>query len=998
MAVPQSSIVRKRTLPAEAVRTKKKKLNENTTAPTSRRPRKTYKRRSVTIVVEDLLTSLERRLTSISFHLIRELHIEHGKTTRGAELESVATNLVMGAIRTKDDSVASKVLGVLFAFMNNATIAQWRRLMDFLTNNEEANKLFLRSALDHKIIKFYTLAMSKGILKYIQLPEKVHHCLERCIAQSLISLGGSHRRVIVARFHIAVASTESADENRLRIVEKTLCRMLNDRDCRVRRAALEGLSTFMDRAKPLSKRTYSALKEVREDVDKNIRLTVLRLLVYFANKMPTENVAGTGKTPVTLSDDAFTAVCDAINDIETSVRAEAAKVLGEFTNVSDDLLYQTLDKKLMRSNKAAGVIKMDKSMFSLSKGKKDAAKEGRWRFNARHKGKNIQEASEGWSRGKELHSKAPTTKPAAEEEDSIIPHGACGAFVTALEDEFMDVRKAAVYSLGTLAASRPPFAISALEYLADMFNDEIAEVRLDAIYALTPLIVHSQLSCEQLNVILKCLDDGMPESRQAMRELLKKAAFADVDCIDLCVEAMLMCMKRFPDDQNAVFECMAAIGLNHSVQVQAMARRLLGIHPLFHAREQPITDVKYLTKLILVLNAASKQESIVSVLPPFMRAHYRFLRSSSAHMVKPVKALDDLKKDGRSSFKDGGEKAEKIIERTYERLRESSCTTSLEDRNILRNNISHDSQAITAYNDNVSGAARLIYCLTELNMAVDNVAQTVFCSGEIVDALRAIHQHLLDIQCIECQFAGVSADLSAYLIHCRLYLTLLEIAGTLILNMAEWQRGMLRGRNAVIVARERLSRLQVAANSSTNDFLVESSSLFDFTGAGVNVKKVTTAGALCNLLEKFAPILPPKLPPAAEIALKWANITKPNKDAALESAVKFISGLPHAILLEAQLHNLKECDFERIRIKIGYPDSSSMLVKPRQTDFKTTNGDTVLSTQIMMTAASCWSESAEVALTVVILVGPNSSIPLYSSPTCLSTANVRVKIHPVSRK
>jgi hypothetical protein len=38
------------------------------------------------------------------------------------------------------------------------------------------------------------------------------------------------------------------------------------------------------------------------------------------------------------------------------------------------------------------------------------------------------------------------------------------------------VRKAAVHSLGQLAANRPLFAGSALDHLADMFNDEIEQV------------------------------------------------------------------------------------------------------------------------------------------------------------------------------------------------------------------------------------------------------------------------------------------------------------------------------------------------------------------------------------------------------------------------------------------------------------------------------------------------------------------------------------------
>ena len=52
------------------------------------------------------------------------------------------------------------------------------------------------------------------------------------------------------------------------------------------------------------------------------------------------------KFTLRLHDDAFTVVCQAMNDLDTQVRAEAARILGCFTQVSEPFLLQTLDKKL----------------------------------------------------------------------------------------------------------------------------------------------------------------------------------------------------------------------------------------------------------------------------------------------------------------------------------------------------------------------------------------------------------------------------------------------------------------------------------------------------------------------------------------------------------------------------------------------------------------------------------------------------------------------------
>lgn len=459
---------------------------------------------------------------------------------------------------------------------------------------------------------------------------------------------------------------------------------------------------------------------------------------------------------------------------QIAVRVEAAKSLGDFTTVSEDLIYQTLDKKMMRSTANAQVVKVQQSLFALSK-KVSSKNDKRWQF-AKKAHKPEESRSGGWSRGKELHSAAPEKKEEEEEEDSIIPHGACGAFVSALEDEFMDVRKAAVYSLGRLASNRPTFAVSALEYLADMFNDEIADVRLDAIRALTPLIVHGQLNSEQLNVILKCLDDGMPESRQAMRELLKQSQFVDVNCVEMCVKALLACMKRFPKDKEQVLSCLADIGKNHAIQVQSIMRSLLDIHLVFDTREPSIEDLEYVGKLVMVLNAASQQSSMAYVMPDFVRRHYRFLKSSFPNLIRPIRVIDEQQNGKIRKIDDRSyEKAEEIVLKTYSRLCDTATCALQSDRHLKRDDIFRDTSAISTYNENVSGAARLIFCLGEVESAVDSAASTVLRGGELINVKQLTEQTIRDMQSIENQFSGISDEIHSYLIHCRTYLLFMDL-------------------------------------------------------------------------------------------------------------------------------------------------------------------------------------------------------------------------------
>ena len=55
--------------------------------------------------------------------------------------------------------------------------------------------------------------------------------------------------------------------------------------------------------------------------------------------------------------------------------------------------------------------------------------------------------------------------------------GACGAFVHGLEDEFLEVRSAAVTSICQLGTRSTSFAAQCVDFLVDMFNDEIQTVR-----------------------------------------------------------------------------------------------------------------------------------------------------------------------------------------------------------------------------------------------------------------------------------------------------------------------------------------------------------------------------------------------------------------------------------------------------------------------------------------------------------------------------------------
>lgn len=162
------------------------------------------------------------------------------------------------------------------------------------------------------------------------------------------------------------------------------------------------------------------------------------------------------------------------------------------TQVSSEFLHQTLDKKLMSNL--------------------------RRKKTAHERGAQLVASGE-WSTGKRWADDAPQERLDSKS-ISLVASGACGALVHGLEDEFLEVRTAAVDSMCKLALSNPDFAVTCLDFLVDMFNDEIEDVRLKAIYSLTAIARHIVLREDQLETMLSSLEDYSVDVREGLHLML----------------------------------------------------------------------------------------------------------------------------------------------------------------------------------------------------------------------------------------------------------------------------------------------------------------------------------------------------------------------------------------------------------------------------------------------------------------------------------------------
>jgi integrator complex subunit 4 len=115
------------------------------------------------------------------------------------------------------------------------------------------------------------------------------------------------------------------------------------------------------------------------------------------------------------------------------------------------------------------------------------------------------------------------------------------------------VRSAAIRAIRRLAVSCPPLAEAALDFLVDMFNDEIDSVRLAAIHALQSLATHLQLREEQLDLMLSILEDNSHPIREATHRLLGRSRVANYMCLHGVVISLMNNMGKYPADFDSIW-------------------------------------------------------------------------------------------------------------------------------------------------------------------------------------------------------------------------------------------------------------------------------------------------------------------------------------------------------------------------------------------------------------------------------------------------------------
>ncbi|KAH8300995.1 hypothetical protein KR044_009113 [Drosophila immigrans] len=749
---------------------------------------------------------------------------------------------------------------------------------------------------------------------------------------------------------------------------------IDSQDSGVRAQALHALLKLGERGAHLPPVLYKRAVEAMKDDYECVRKEALRLVHMLGNRHP-DYCINLERQPedMRMIDAAFSKVCEALCDLSLQLRVLAAELLGSMTHVSSEFLHQTLDKKLMSNL--------------------------RRKRNAHERGARLVTSGE-WSSGKRWADDAPQEHLDART-ISLIASGACGALIHGLEDEFLEVRTAAVGSMCKLAMSRPEFAVTSLDFLVDMFNDEIEDVRLKAIYSLTAIARHIVLREDQLEIMLGSLEDYSVDVREGLHLMLGACRVSTQTCLMMVVQKLLDVLAKYPQDRHSTYACMRKIGQKHPHLVMALAGHLLYVHPFFETPERDVEDPAYLCVLILVFNAAEHLVPIISLLPTATHRHYAYLRDSMPKLVPqlPIEGASSSSSSSKcidDALQAAGSSAE-YLQMILNHIGE--IYTMTDDRVELLKTAQSNLQRLGAIDSDMYGPSNFLETFLSAQIQIEQMQRCTSTQRSRVPLKESLAELIRNCLKLQHTFSGLNYGDILQVKQLRLRASALHLVLVvrdrsqsalgpcqMLLQTAGDISAFMRTRSTSSTFAEKPEpieedgkplKLRPAQQDEPDSF---TRSLLSKLDAITDPKPGRVFREILPLVQHAPPL---SLPPANEkIRRCMANILEPCPLQSQDNVIKVTAGLIAAVPFVAEIDNLLESQKADMRIKIKYPDQHMHTVVPKMTDFKpimTEQGEHETNVRLRTTillSHSVWTEASLVEIQLCLAVRPGSELEL----------------------
>ncbi|XP_074536533.1 integrator complex subunit 4 [Halichoeres trimaculatus] len=745
-----------------------------------------------------------------------------------------------------------------------------------------------------------------------------------------------------------------------RDVQSIISDYFGDQDPRVRTAAIKAMLQLHDRGIKIHEIVYEQACRLLSDDYEQVRSAAVQMVWVLSQLYPESIVPiPSSNEEIRLVDDAFGKISHMVSDGSWMVRVQAAKTLGSMLQVSPQFLEQTLDKKLMSDL--------------------------RRKRTAHERAKDLFASGE-FSSGRKWADDAPKEKLDTNTVN-LIASGACGAFVHGLEDEMFEVRIAAVEALCQLARSSASFAEKCLDFLVDMFNDEIEEVRLQSIHVLREISTHITLREDQLDTVLAVLEDSSRDIREALHELICFTNVSTKECIQLALLELLKNLNKYPTDRNSVWKCLKFLGSRHPTLVLPLVPELLSTHPYFDTPEPDMDDPAYIAVLVLVFNAAKTCPTMPALFSDHTFRHYAYLRDSLSHLVPPLRLPGSGLDLVDSSCRSGSvESAQLFLQQSLSRVSTIQNLEAPGAQDLLDFTI-RDLRRLGELQTELAGAAD--FCATYLrcqlllmkalqdrlwNMAVP------LCLKQNVTATAAAQQILEETYKLEFLYSGLESRQVASIHHVRLQAKALQLVLT-----ARTRQGLdllMSSCEKFLQDIESFQRLFLAELPHLQDSFVDK--LLELMPRLSSCKPVEMVKILQTTLRQSG-LLHLRLP--EQIHRATATIIEPTGES--DNPLRFTSGLVVALDIDATLEHVQDPQ-NTVKVQVLYPDGQSHVIHPKPGDFRKPGPDRHrLITQVYL-SHTAWTEPSQVE--VRLLLAYSSSSASLSSSSSSSSSSLASKL------
>ncbi|XP_010553124.1 PREDICTED: protein SIEL [Tarenaya hassleriana] len=490
----------------------------------------------------------------------------------------------------------------------------------------------------------------------------------------------------------------------------------------IRKAALDGLANLcktgdIDQGHAVEG-CYSRATELLGDAEDSVRASAVCAVAEWGKLLiaSKEEIDRSGCT-----DAVVLQLCSMIRDMSVEVRTEAFKALGKIGTASEGVLLQTLSKKVLGGSK----------------------------------------------------QKKPQNHGSNELPEASVA-GAAGVFIHGLEDEFYEVREAAVESLCSLSVHSIKFSTEAMNRLMDMLYDDNMAVRLKTLETMHHMANFGKLEMHNTYVtaFLDAVVDSFENIRSVARKVLKLVKLPDTKLFKQCIEGILKSLEMYPQDEPDVLSALFHMGQNHANFSANVVKIVSQELEAASSNKSEFSGRRVAAFLVLGISAPlSNKKSITSMSPQIFSYSFAMLGRFS-HALSDVMDQDTLLAYlSRCNLLSGSSGAEFDKKDIFFHVYKQNNAYLSRKPSLLTKNDAPESESAASISQTKAENSDPAVKSINLILSKIKVAWSISQSGCTNEALRALRACKREVS----TFTTESADSASVLEFLRQYITALKL-------------------------------------------------------------------------------------------------------------------------------------------------------------------------------------------------------------------------------